>query len=100
MASQSACGIGLNLLMTVDILKESANIEKLEVHGIEYRASSTADANNLLSQLLPPAGDAKLGVPICRGDATDLFYVPSNTFDLAFTGKLDSEKGQKRKFHS
>ena len=75
--------------MTVNVLKESAKIENLKVHGIEYRATSTADANNILPQLLPIFGGAgaSLGAPICRGDATDLFFVPSNAFDLALTGK-------------
>ena len=77
--------------MTVNVLKESSSIENLKVHGIEYRASSTADANNILPQLLPKFGggeDTSLGAPICKGDATDLFFVPSDTFDLAFTGKF------------
>mmetsp|Transcript_8033 Transcript_8033/g.10213 ORF Transcript_8033/g.10213 Transcript_8033/m.10213 type:complete len:390 (-) Transcript_8033:97-1266(-) len=86
---ESACGIGMNLLMTVDVLLNSSNIDLLEVYGIEYRASSTADANNLLGQLLPKTGNATLGADICRGDATDLFFVPSDSFDLAFTGYID-----------
>lgn len=86
---ESACGIGINLLMTVDVLETNSSIKDLEVYGAEYRASSTADANNILGQLLPKTGNATLGTDICRGDATDMFFVPSNSFDLAFTGYID-----------
>ena len=85
---ESGCGIGLNILMTVEILKESANIEDLKVYGIEYVPKSVIDANINLNQLLTAAGNATLGAPICRGDATDLNFIPSNSFDLAYTGKL------------
>lgn len=74
--------------MTVDILKESANVENLKVYGIEYVPKSVIDANNILTQMLPETGNASLGSEICRADATDLFFIPSNTFDLSYTGKI------------
>lgn len=88
---ESGCGSGLNLLMTVDILKESANVDDLKVYGIEYVPESVANANRILGQVLPEtwAGNAQLGSPICRGDATDLFYIPSDSFDLSYTGYID-----------
>lgn len=85
---ESACGIGLNLVLTVDILKESANIENLQLYGIEYVTQSVTYANSILTQVLPQIGNnATLGSPICKGDATDLFFIQSNAFDLAYTGK-------------
>mmetsp|Transcript_9767 Transcript_9767/g.11382 ORF Transcript_9767/g.11382 Transcript_9767/m.11382 type:complete len:365 (-) Transcript_9767:59-1153(-) len=85
---ESGCGIGLNLLMTVEILKETANVDNLKVYGIEYIPASVREANNVLSQLLPKKG-SELASPICRGDATDLNFVPSDSFDIAFTGYID-----------
>ncbi len=75
--------------MTVDILKESANVCDLKVYGIEYVSKSVADANRILGQVLPQTANAQLGSPICRGDATDLFYIPSDSFDLSYTGYID-----------
>ena len=74
--------------MTADILKESANVQNLKVYGIEYVPESVVDANIILDQVLAETGGgAELGAPICRGDATDLFYIPSDLFDLSYTGE-------------
>lgn len=32
--------------------------------------------------------DSRFGAPICRGDATDMTYVPSNSFDIVFTSEF------------
>jgi hypothetical protein len=85
---ESGCGSGLNLLMTVETLKECANIDHLQVYGIEYVKSSVEEANLVLDQLLPQVGNATLGSQICQGDASDLFFIPSNSFDLSYTGEL------------
>lgn len=85
---ESACGGGLNLLVTVDILKSQLGIQNLKVYGIDYVESSVQKANEILSNILPQLG-SKLGQPICRGDATNLFYIPNESFDFVFTGYID-----------
>lgn len=81
---ESACGIGLNLYMTLEILKE-AGIENLVVYGNEYLPFSTEKANVVFDNAAP-AGSQK--GTICAADSTDLSYVPSNSFDLVFTGYI------------
>jgi len=39
--------------------------------------------------LMLPRIVSQLGSPLCIGDATNLFFVPSESFDLAFTGYID-----------
>ena len=85
---ESACGRGFNLLMTVEILKEELGIENISVYGIDYVESSVLLANEILSTALKAIG-SQLGSPICRGDATNLFFVPDESFDLVFTGYID-----------
>ena len=85
---ESGCGIGSNLLLKVEILKENLGIENLNIYGIDYRQGPVGFANNLLGQTLPDLG-SKLGSPICRGDATNLFFIPSESFDLSYTGYID-----------
>ena len=80
---ESACGEGLNLLMTVEILREM-NIHNLTVYGNDYLAESVAIANSVFRQEAPDY----MG-KFCRGDSTNLSFVPSDTFDLAYTGFLD-----------
>lgn len=81
---ESACGIGLNLYMTLEILEE-AGIKDLTVYGNEYIPFSTEKAN-VVYDLAPPAGSKK--GKICVGDSTDLSFVPSNSFDLVYTGYI------------
>ncbi len=85
---ESACGRGLNLLMTAELLKEELDIKNLNVYGIEYVQSSVEIANQVLSIALPPLG-SKLGSQICRADATNLFFIPDESFDLVYTGYID-----------
>ena len=82
-----ACGIGFNLLMTVEILKE-IGIEDINVYGIDYVQSSVDLANQILEISLPPI-KSNLGSPICRGDASNLFFVEDESFDMVFTGYID-----------
>jgi hypothetical protein len=83
---ESACGIGLNLFMTLEILQEAGILENdLVVYGNEYLDVSAAKANKILDQIAPSNGRKGL---ICRGDSTDLGFVPADSFDLVFTGYL------------
>jgi len=81
---ESACGVGLNLYMTLEILKEH-NIDNIVVYGNEYLAESTERANVVFDKL--PPFNARKG-KICTGDSTELAFVPSNAFDLVFTGYI------------
>ncbi|KAI2500069.1 hypothetical protein MHU86_14396 [Fragilaria crotonensis] len=83
---ESACGIGLNLYMTLEILRD-AGITSLEVYGNEYLPFSTEKANVLFDHVAP--GASKKG-RICVGDSSNLSYVPSNSFDLVYTGYISS----------
>lgn len=82
---ESACGIGLNLFMTLEILKEIKNIDTLYVYGNEYLQVSADKANAVFDNVAP--NNAKKGV-ICAGDSTNLYFVPSNAFDLVYTGYI------------
>ena len=81
---ESACGIGLNLYMTLEILRD-AGIAGLQVYGNEYLPFSAKQAN-LLFDYAPPAASRK--GRICVGDSTELSHVPSNSFDLVYTGYI------------
>lgn len=82
---ESACGVGMNLHMTVGILKQYG-IENLTVYGNEYLAESAELANRALDALLPQVGARKGG--ICQGDSTNLSYIPDNSFDLVYSGYI------------
>jgi hypothetical protein len=75
---ESACGIGLNLYMTLEILNEEYGVTDLHVHGNDYVRESV----EIASMILPP--DAT----ICVADSTNLSHVPSNAFDLVYTGYI------------
>jgi hypothetical protein len=85
---ESACGLGLNLYTTLEIMQEEANITDITVHGNEYLAPNAEKANNILNFLMreehatPPNHVGS----ICQGDSTNLSFVPSNTYDFVFTG--------------
>ena len=81
---ESAMGMGLNAFMTLEILlEEKGPLAGLEIHGNEYLSSSTQRANAFLDHVLPP--NVKKG-NVCVGDSTNIAHVPSNSFDLVFTG--------------
>eukprot|EP00339_Tiarina_fusa_P023002 CAMPEP_0117048074 /NCGR_PEP_ID=MMETSP0472-20121206/33220_1 /TAXON_ID=693140 ORGANISM="Tiarina fusus, Strain LIS" /NCGR_SAMPLE_ID=MMETSP0472 /ASSEMBLY_ACC=CAM_ASM_000603 /LENGTH=351 /DNA_ID=CAMNT_0004761011 /DNA_START=59 /DNA_END=1111 /DNA_ORIENTATION=+ len=82
---ESACGIGLNLFMTLEILQEVKGIENLFVYGNEYVEVSAAKADAVMSNVAPAHGQK--GV-ICPGDSANLYFVPSDAFDLVFTGYI------------
>lgn len=79
---ESACGTGLNLFMTLEVLETTLNITDIVVYGNEYVRSSVHVAQ-AMAQRLP--GNGRLG-SICPGDSAKLDFVPANTFDLAYTG--------------
>lgn len=84
---ESACGKGINLLFTVELLKEHLGIDNLHVSGIEYRQDAAIIANGMLRTALPAVG-SHLG-SICQADATNLSFIPSETFDLSYTGYIE-----------
>ena len=83
---ESAIGLGFNALMTVEILLDALGPDlPLTLYGNEYLVTSTARANEFLDVVLPPhvtKGN------ICVGDSTNISYVPSNAFDLVYTGYI------------
>jgi hypothetical protein len=85
---ESALGVGLNLAMTAEILYEAAGIKGIEVYGNEYVKASVSVAQRLYKEgKLLEAYGGKLGT-LCAADSTHLEHVPSNAFDLVFTGYL------------
>jgi hypothetical protein len=89
---ESGCGIGLNLLLTVEILQEESNhyINDLHLYGSEFGIAAAELANVFLDHELSKSsygGTGKRGL-ICPGDSTHLHFIPDNTFDLVFTGYL------------
>jgi hypothetical protein len=84
---ESACGKGINLLFTVELLKEQLGIENLQVSGIEYRQDAAVIADSMLRTALPMVG-SQVG-SICQADATNLSFIPSETFDLSYTGYIE-----------
>lgn len=84
---ESACGIGLNLYMTLEILQQAHGLEGLTVYGNEYVPESVQVARAIWGnpQLVP--AQARLG-QICSADSTNLSFVPSNAFDLVYTGYI------------
>ena len=83
---ESACGIGLNIIMTLEILKEVKGVNNVIVYGNEYLPASANTSNRVLDALLPTLNATKGS--ICAADSTDLHFVPSNSFDLVFTGYI------------
>ena len=82
---ESACGIGLNLLMTLEVLQEEG-LSGITVYGNEYVPESVLKSEMVLGEGLLPDGNTR-GI-ICTGDSTDLPHVPSNHFDLVYTGYI------------
>ena len=78
---ESACGIGLGLLMTMKILEEAHGITNLGLYGNEYRSSSVVTARSVMQQLSPQNQEV-----VCQGDSTRLGFVPTSSFDLVYTG--------------
>jgi hypothetical protein len=87
---ESACGIGLNLYMTLEILQQISGITNVTIYGNDYTPRSVQIANDLYSDAnskFLPTTYGRLG-SICEADSTQLNFVPSNAFDLVFTGYI------------
>lgn len=85
---ESACGIGLNIIMTLEILQEVKGVTNLIVYGNEYIPSSANTSNKILDALLPPLNATRGSV--CAADSTNLNHVPANSMDLVFTGYIST----------
>jgi len=83
---ESACGSGLNLLLTTQILKD-LGIHNLTVYGNDYVPSSVSMANKIWD--LPEVSEIAQKGMFCTGDSSNLDFVPSSSFDLVFTGYID-----------
>ena len=83
---ESACGQGLNLFMTLEILQDCCDITNLTVHGNDYLSESVHVAHRIMDQEKGPWFNKG---SLCQGDSTNLSFVPSNAFDLAYTGFID-----------
>lgn len=77
---ESGCGLGLSLLMTMEILRKKG-VENLGLYGNDYLSKSTAHARTILQHLAPDNIET-----ICTADSAQLNFVPSSSFDLAYTG--------------
>jgi len=86
---ESACGEGFNLLMTLSILFQQEGVTNVTVYGNEYRATGVIIANELLQDMAPKVMPGSHLGQICQGDSTNLSFVPSETFDVAYTGYID-----------
>ena len=83
---ESATGLGTNLALTLEILEETKGISNLKIYGNDMIESSVNRAEDLFTK--NNIAGSTIG-KLCRGDSTHLFFVPSNAFDLAFSGYLD-----------
>jgi SAM-dependent methyltransferase len=83
---ESACGIGLNLLMTLEILHKVHQVVNVTVYGNDYVPQSVEIARTVSRGGWLPA-HGRLGT-ICTADSTNLSFVPSNSFDVVFTGYI------------
>lgn len=83
---ESACGRGLNLLMTLEILEETKNLKNVAVYGNDYLEHSVKMANRVLTRGLENGNKLE---SVCQGDSSNLENVPSDFFDLAYTGYID-----------
>jgi hypothetical protein len=77
---ESACGVGINLILTLEILQEHG-LTNIRVEGSDILPNSVNLANRMLHDVL---GDSNHLV--CVGDSTNLNYIPNDSYDLVFTG--------------
>merc|ERR1719174_2511697 len=68
---ESACGMGFNLAVTLQLLQETKNVVNLTVYGNDYFEKNVKFANNFFDTN-PPAGARKGS--ICVGDSTSLDF--------------------------
>ena len=89
---ESACGIGMNLYMTLEILQHTSGITNVTIYGNDFVSSSVQIAQELFSNNgtinhMLPSSFGQLG-SIYEADSTKLDFIPSNTFDLVYTGYI------------
>lgn len=84
---ESAMGIGLNLLLTTEILESRQGIRNITLYGNEYLADSVDIARDLFHQEHIFPKSAHYG-QFCHGDSRNLSFVPSDAFDLVFCGYI------------
>ena len=84
---ESACGIGMNLLLSAEILSEH-DITGLTVSGNDYVAESVDIANVIWGDDEEAKQLAHKGF-FCRADSSRLDYIPDNSFDFAYSGYID-----------
>jgi len=90
---ESGCGIGLNLFMTLEILQEQEDdddekvkrIENLFVYGNDGWDINVQTANAIYNQIPPALSRRGL---ICTIDSIQLGFIPENSFDLVYTGRI------------
>jgi len=83
---ESACGEGFNLAMTLQIMKDAGKIENVSVYGNDYIERSVEVGHYVLEKIAPSG--TKIG-SLCQGDSSNLHFVPSDSFDLAYTGYIE-----------
>ena len=76
---------GMNLLMTLEILHEERGIKNLVAYGHDYLNEFVSVANTLWDEQSKANGDWLKFGRYCQGDSTKLHFVPSDSFDLAYT---------------
>jgi len=82
---ESACGIGMNLFMTLDVA-EGLGLSNITIFGNDIEPTSVSLATQIgQSGRLPASG--RLGA-ICLSNSISLDYIPADTFDLVFTGYI------------
>lgn len=85
---ESACGLGLNLFMTLEIMHEMTGLRDITVYGNEYISENAAKANSMLQVLFKNQSVGNMVGGICQADSTDLSWVSPDQMDLVFTGYL------------
>jgi len=88
---ESAMGIGLNLIMTTELLYETRGVTNLTVFGNDYVEESVEIANSLYESGIAfpnSTTQRRRWIPFCPGDSRNLSYIPSNTFDVVFSGHI------------
>jgi hypothetical protein len=87
---ECSCGIGLNLLLTLEILQDVGHVRDLHLYGTDYSMYAAITSNMLLDSILQEAtlvSGGKRGA-VCTADSTQLSFIPDNSFDLVFTSHI------------
>jgi len=83
----ASLGVGLNLIMTLELLKESNSLSNIIVCGNDVQKQKVDTAHALMDQLLPSVR-GRYG-RFCQADSTALHeFLPENSFDLVFASRI------------